>query len=178
MSTSFQASAVFLVSRAVGSKGLVRDRRPTRARSAVQDTKRFKSFDASKFKCRSVYILYLQSAWGLKVDRSNSSLNPGANKTPVFLNITGMNSYFSRLIVLNYFSDGFFQVFVDHSVVEIYSGDARNVASFRVYPTLSDALGVVLVAEDANVIFNVDAWVLGGQAVNGSSSIHSESYFQ
>ena len=54
-----------------------------------------------------------------------------------------------------------FQVFIDHSVVEIYSGNSQNVATFRVYPTLSDALGISLVSLNADVVFNVNAWPLG-----------------
>ena len=54
-------------------------------------------------------------------------------------------------------------------MVEIYSSDARSVAAFRVYPTLADALGISLVALNASVIFNLNAWYLTGPAVNASA---------
>ena len=73
-----------------------------------------------------------------------SSLDPSVAHTPIYINVTSG-----------------FQMYIDHSVVELYSGDYKSVASFRLYPTLGDALGFELIAQNASVVFNVDAWQLG-----------------
>ena len=57
-------------------------------------------------------------------------------------------------------SGGSLRILIDHTVVEVYSGDGASVASFRVYPTLPDALGITLVAANASATFSVDAWML------------------
>jgi sucrose-6-phosphate hydrolase SacC (GH32 family) len=72
-----------------------------------------------------------------------SSLDPSVDKTNVTMSVSGC-----------------LQVFVDHSVVEMFSCDGLNTAAFRVYPTLIDSVGVSMVSMNANTTFNLDAWML------------------
>ena len=65
-------------------------------------------------------------------------------------------------------------MFIDHSVVEIYSGDASNILTFRLYPTSADALGITLVAQDADVVFDIQAWSLAlGNSTLSARDRHS-----
>lgn len=52
------------------------------------------------------------------------------------------------------------QVFIDHSVIEIYANGGRAVLTSRVYPSLADSQGVLLFSNGGTVIVNVDAWSL------------------
>ncbi len=80
----------------------------------------------------------------MTVDRTQSSLDPLVTKSAVAAVASG----------------GSLRILIDHTVVEMYSGDGRSVASFRVYPTLADSIGITLVSENAVSTFNVDAWAL------------------
>lgn len=54
------------------------------------------------------------------------------------------------------------RVFVDHSVIEVFSNDGTSNIITRVYPSLSSSVGVSLFVEgEGSVNVEVDAWSLG-----------------
>jgi hypothetical protein len=51
-----------------------------------------------------------------------------------------------------------FDVFIDHSVVEVYAEDGDVAITSRIYPTLPDSIGVELFADNASALFQLTAW--------------------
>jgi beta-fructofuranosidase len=89
------------------------------------------------------------SGW-LSIDRERSSLEAGVHREPRGTHIQLADGENLSL-----------QVFVDHSVVEVYA-NARACLTSRVYPSRADSVGIELFAEGGPArLVELEAWELG-----------------
>lgn len=86
----------------------------------------------------------------LSIEREHSSLDTAVDRDPHGTRVPLADGENLRL-----------QVFVDHSVVEVYA-NARACLTSRIYPSRSDSVGVQLFARGASAeVHRVDAWEMG-----------------
>jgi beta-fructofuranosidase len=89
------------------------------------------------------------SGW-LSIDRKHSSLEPGVHREP---HGTHLQLAHGETLTL--------QIFVDHSVVEVYA-NARACLTSRIYPSRADSVGVELFAHGgAARLQQMEAWEMG-----------------